>query len=440
MGPQSVQPETLEERLIYWAIVGTWGFWLLGALYVLSPLLGFGLVAIVIARALGLTGEPEMPRLAPAAVVWVLGMVAMLVALVVAHVDFELGLAQTIKSMFGWGKGWALLAVFILAGSAMRIRAEVVYRATGILAAQTLVIAPVFVLAGTIGLPAELYVSPLRAIGGPGPEFFDVSLYTIDDTSGRLRWRFFAPWSTAAAFLAGIGFMFALYDRLPAWKVVGIVSAVVVCIMAGSRLSVVAMPVMLVMVIAISNARRPVVLAGIGLIAAALVLMSDEVVMAYQDLNEAFTAARAASSRVRATLASIAYHRWITEAPVFGHGIVERGPKLVHYMAIGSHHTWHGLLFVKGAVGFVALAVPLAWSFVELSLKAQADRVARAALGVVIAVIVFSFGDNLEIVAYLVWPGLVVVGIAHGRALRNPYVAYLGQASGSRSSLAPTSA
>jgi hypothetical protein len=152
--------------------------------------------------------------------------------------------------------------------------------------------------------------------------------------------------------------------------------------------------------------------------------------MAYQDFNDAFTAARAASSRVRATLASIAYHRWMTEAPWFGHGIVERGPLLVQYMAIGSHHTWHGLLFVKGAVGFVALAVPLAWSFVELSLKAQADRVARAALGVVIGFIVFSFGDNLEIVAYLVWPGLIVIGIAHGRRLRSPYVAYLGQSNG----------
>lgn len=428
MGPQSVQPETLEERLIYWAIVGTWGFWLLGALYVLSPLLGFALVVIIVARALGLMGEPEAPRLVPAAIVWMLGMAAMLVALVIAHIDFELGAGQTIKSIFGWGKGWALLAVFILVGTCMRIRPEVVYRATGLLAAQTLVIAPVFVLAGNIGLPAELYVSPLRVIGGPGPEFFDVTLYTIDDTTGRLRWRFFAPWSTTAAFLAGIGFMFALYERWPVWKVVGIVSAVVVCIMAGSRLSIVAMPLMLVMVIVISNARRPAILAGLGMLAAALVLMTDDVVMAYQDFNDAFTAARAASSRVRATLASMAYYRWMTEAPVFGHGIVERGPMLVHYMAIGSHHTWHGLLFVKGAVGFVALAVPLAWSFVELSLKAQADRVARAALGVVIAIIVFSFGDNLEIVAYLVWPGLVVVGIAHSRRLRSPYVSYLGQA------------
>lgn len=426
MGPQYLQPETLEERLIYWTIVGTWGLWLLGALYVVAPVLGFVLVGIVCVRTLGLTGEPHRLELPAGAIVWIAGMAAMLVALVVAHLDFELGPEQTLKSMVGWGKGWALLAVFILVGAVMRIRAAIVYRATGILGAQTLVLAPVFVLAGVVGLPAELYVSPLRMIGGPGPEFFDVTLYAIDDTTGRLRWRFFAPWSTAAAFLAGIWFVFALYERRPTWKLVGIAAALVVCVMAGSRLSVVAIPLMFVTVLLISNVRRPELLAGIGLCAVVLVLFNDDVMVAFIDVEEAFTSARAASSRVRAALASIAYHRWETEAPLFGHGIVERGPHLVQFMAIGSHHTWHGLLFVKGIVGLLGLALPLAWSFIELSAKAQVDRVARAALGVVLALVLFSFGDNLEIVAYLVWPGLVVVGIAHARPLRSPYAASLG--------------
>ena len=131
---------------------------------------------------------------------------------------------------------------------------------------------------------------------------------------------------------------------------------------------------------------------------------------------------------MRAALASIAYHRWVTEAPVFGHGIVERGPHLVQYMPIGSHHTWHGLLFVKGAVGFLGLAIPLAWSIVELALKAQADRVARAGLGVMLAFAAVLVrrqpGDRrLSDLAghdgrrHRAWRG----------RLRNPFTAYLGQ-------------
>jgi hypothetical protein len=424
---RELQPETPEERLIYWTIVSTWGLWLLGSLYVVGPVLGYTLLAIILARALGLLESPiEVSRMPVGVVLWCVGMLAMLLALVVAHLDFELGLLQLVKSSIGWAKGWALLAVFVLAGALLKIRAAVVYRATGILAAQSLMLAPVFFLASIVGLPSDLYVSPLRFVGGPGPEFFDVTLYAMSDTSGAVRWRFYSPWSTAAAFIAGIGFVFALYERWRAWQVVGVVSAIVVCFMAGSRTSVIALPAIVVLVLMISNVRRPAIFIALAAVAAVAILFVDQIVAGVQDFEETLRSARAASSRVRAALGRIAYHRWETEAPVFGHGIVERGPHLVQYMAIGSHHTWHGLLFVKGAVGFLALAIPLAWSIAELALKAQVDRVARAGLGVLLALVLFSFSDNLEIVSYLIWPGMVIVGIAHARRLRNPFAGFLG--------------
>jgi hypothetical protein len=39
MVAERIKPRTPEESLIYWAIVGTWGLWLLGALYHALPLL-----------------------------------------------------------------------------------------------------------------------------------------------------------------------------------------------------------------------------------------------------------------------------------------------------------------------------------------------------------------------------------------------------------------
>lgn len=427
MASYALQPETLEERLIYWTIVSTWGFWLMGALMLVGPALGYGLLAIVISRALGLDGNTATIRRVPAgAAMWVVGMLAMLVALVVGHFDFEIAEEYLVKSSLGWAKGWALLALFVLAGAVLRIRAEVVYRATGILALQTLALAPFFMIAPQIGLPSSLYVSPLSVIGGPGPEFFDVTLYVTGDTSGRTRWRFFSPWATAAAFLAGIAFIFALYERKRVWLLIGVICSLVVCTMAGSRISVVVLPMTVALILMISNARRPGMILLGAVLAATAVLATDDLVMAYEDMTDAFNRARADSSRVRAALANIAYHRWWTEAIWFGHGAVERGPHLVEYMLIGSHHTWHGLLFVKGIVGFAGLAIPMAWSFVELALKAQTDRVARAGLGVLIAVLLFSLADNLEIVAYIVWPGFLVVGIGLGRRLMSPYRSRLG--------------
>lgn len=427
MVAQPVRPETLEEKIVYWTIASTWGLWLLGALYIVGAAIGYILLLLFLARHVGLRDDnPAQPIHVPFAVLlWCLGMAAMLLALVVGHLDFGLGMGQTIKSSIGWAKGWALLAVLPLAGALLAIRAAVVYRAMNLAALQTLLLIPVFVFAGLVGLPQHLYTSPLVIVGGVGAEFFDVTLYAIDDTTGDLRWRFFGPWSTATAFFAGFGLLMAVFDRSWAWKVIGVSAALAICWMAGSRSSIVALPVVAIGVVVLSHLHLPKIWFAAAFAVVVLVLSFDTLLMIYQDSQEAFNAARAASSRVRATLNHIGYHRWLTEAFWFGHGVVERGPHLVQFMPIGSHHTWYGLLFVKGLVGFLALAIPLAYTAVDLALKAQCDRVARCALGIVLAIVIFSFADNIEIVTYLIWPGLLLIGIALRRPFRNPYAAPL---------------
>jgi hypothetical protein len=130
-----------------------------------------------------------------------------------------------------------------------------------------------------------------------------------------------------------------------------------------------------------------------------------------EKFSEQFAAARKDSSRVRAALGRIAIYRWQTEAPIWGHGIVESGPHMVEYMPIGSHHTWYGLLFVKGIVGFVALAIPMIYSFVDLLIKSQRSDTAKLGLTMILVIFLYTFGENLEILAYLYWPGLIVIGM-----------------------------
>jgi hypothetical protein len=153
-------------------------------------------------------------------------------------------------------------------------------------------------------------------------------------------------------------------------------------------------------------------------------IIAQNIIDAINAFSEAFSKSRAGSSRVRATLGRIAAYRWETEAQIWGHGVVERGPHLVEYMPIGSHHTWFGLLFVKGAVGFGALAFPLFWSFVTLLIKAQEIPLARVGLSMVLILFMYTFGENLEILAYLYWPGLVMMGIAFKSTLESSTLAY----------------
>jgi hypothetical protein len=115
---------------------------------------------------------------------------------------------------------------------------------------------------------------------------------------------------------------------------------------------------------------------------------------------------------VRRVLKEIAGHRWETEAPIWGHGAIEAGPHVVEFMPIGSHHTWFGLLFIKGLVGFYSLVIPMVLSFVVLLIKSQRSQTARVGLGILFTLFLYTFGENLEILAYLYWPGLIVMGIA----------------------------
>ncbi|RTL73197.1 MAG: O-antigen ligase domain-containing protein [Hyphomicrobiales bacterium] len=423
MGPTNLQPQTLEERIVYWAIVCTWGVWLLGGLYILAPVLGWVLATIAVARHL--TNASPRAQRALGCDVWLVSAGIMAIGLIVGHCDFDLGFDQTLKSFIGWMKGWALMALFMYVGAKLSIRPHILYRATNILGAQTLVLVPIFVAAALLRVPATLYVSPLEIVGGPGPEFFNVELYGISPDGGGARWRFFAPWAPAAAFIASIAIVFASYDKRFLWKATGIVSALAVCVMSQSRLALIAVPFVALMIVTLANLKRPMVFALGMLVCLAVLPFASELMSFADDTIAQFHNARAASSRVRSILQSIALHRWWNEAPIWGHGIVEKGPHLVEFMKIGSHHTWNGLLYIKGIVGFAALALPLAWSVLEMIAKAQADRVARLALGVLLTLLFFSFGENLEILIYLFWPGMIVVGIASRRRFVQPYHAFM---------------
>ena len=147
-----------------------------------------------------------------------------------------------------------------------------------------------------------------------------------------------------------------------------------------------------------------------------LSLTFDQIILGVSSAISTFKNARADSTRVRATLQRIAEERWREEALWFGHGRVAPGPHLVEYMPIGSHHTWYGLLFVKGLTGFFALLIPLILQILISLADAISSTRGRLPLGFSFVVILLSFGENIEIQAYLLWPGLMIWGI-HAREL-----------------------
>lgn len=411
-------PPAVEDRIVFYALALTWPIYLVGGLYVMGPVLGVGLTGLLCARAYvsGSALSSYAPVKIPVGVwIWALGMVFMLLALQIAHASEGLGLGKTIKSTIGWAKGWALFALFPLIGACMNVRLETILRGAGYVALGTLLATPILVAAPMLGLPEVVFVSPLKIVGGPGPEFFAVQLYSIEPTDGSSRWRFFTPWSPAAGLIGNMFLLFALADKRRFWKTIGVLAALSMIILSKSRLALAAALFIWPLVMMLKEVRRPSLwfLAALGLLAVMPFLQG--LLDGLEGMLNSVKSMRADSTRVREVLGEIAVERWWNEAPVWGHGVVERGPHLVEYMPIGSHHTWYGLLFVKGAVGAIALLVPLVWSLIEFSLQTiMRSRAGQLALAMTVLMTFYSIGENLEILAYLMWPGLLVMGIAMG--------------------------
>ena len=408
-------PHNPAERLVYRTMVLTWPFYAVGALYVVGPVLAWvmgGLAVLVLYLGPAVRHDLRATGPVPGLIwLWILGMAVMLVALWVGHLDWGLGVKQTIKSSIGWAKGWALLALFPLAGAVLPIRRAILIRGQCIIGAWTLALAPLLLVAPYIGLPERVFTSPLKAIGGPGPEYFSVFLFTFDPASWTPRWQFYAPWSPFAALLGVVMVLFALEEKERKWMLAGVGAGILMILASKSRMGLVGL-----VACTIGPRMMPLVLRSgawyvIAALTASLAVLGTALITLAQDAVSTFKGARADSTRVRETLQRIASERWQNEAVWFGHGTVHPGSHAVEYMPIGSHHTWFGLLFVKGLVGFMALLVPLALhTLVVLSDAARHPR-GRLPMGILMTIVLLSFGENLEIEAYMLWPGLVLLGV-----------------------------
>lgn len=403
---QKLKPENLEETVVWYALRYTLLFYFTGVLYVVAPVIGWGLLFLLFIYWF----EGKNNIVIPAGVwIWAAGMIVMLVALLAGHFNFELGLGKTIKSTFGWAKGWALLAVFPFL-ACLDIRPELITRAVMQLCKQCLFLIPIVLVLPYIGVPGELFTSPLKAVADE--TFFLVQLYGRSP-EGAPRWSLFTPWAPALGLVGNIYFALSMYEKNVRYKWMGLITAVLMVLISQSRMGLLCLLMLPFLRWGLSRLTKVWVILLLAVAAPVAGILYVPTVEAVDNTLSAIHSARAESSRVRGTLASIAIYRWRAEAPVFGHGIVEDGPHLVEEMPIGSHHSWYGLLFVKGVIGFMALLIPMLYSLLAALLKVQSNPRAAPGLQIILILFMYSLTENLETLVYLYWPALIVLGLMH---------------------------
>ena len=410
MQSQTNYQGTVEEKLICWALVLTYPIYAIGGLYITGSALGWIVLGIVILRAL-VEGENSFKQVPIIVWLWGLGMLVMLISLWVGHTDWSLGTNQTIKSTVGWAKGWALLGVFPILGAVVDLKPERLIRAICVVAKHSAIFGMITFIIYLSGLPGLLFISPLQILGGAGDNFFMVSLYGLNPETAAGRWQFFAPWATAAGLLSCIFVIFCLQEKDKVWKSWGLAGCVMMALLSQSRAGWVVFIIIIPLFLFTRQLRNPWLLLGLGFLLPIILLLGEPIYEWGTDAFQQVRDSRPASTRVRAALENLALQRWRDEAPIWGHGMVESGIKLVEFMPIGSHHTWFGLLFVKGLVGLIALAIPMVLSFIYLLVFSFHNLQARSAMCLLVVLFCYSFFENLEILAYLYWPALFWLGM-----------------------------
>lgn len=410
----SIKPQNFEEKLVWYTIIGTYVLYFIGAQFVWVPVLAYFLALYLGKKIWNQTATiPLAERITiPVSVwVWIVAMLIMEIALIMAHINFELGLVKIIfTTVNSWARTWLLMALFPLIGC-LNIRPKIIYRAACILCLQSLILTIICYSLYLLHIPSFAYLSPLQVFRGAA-DYYAVNLFISAEGGTQFRLQLFTNFANSLGLVGCVYFWLTTQESNKKWRWIGMIGAIAMVLGSGSRLTILGLAVVPVIVFFLTNFTWPVQVAT-SVVCLITGMVAPQIIKFIEDLYySVIKGYRSSSERVRSQLKVVALERW-SEAPIWGHGVVaEYGPKSTENMPIGSHEQWTDLLYVKGLVGFVTFLFAMLWSFSVLVIKAQKLASARAALGIYFAFLVATFGVDIENAAIYYWPGLVLTGIA----------------------------
>lgn len=436
MNSSSVKPQNLPESIVWYYIIATYVIYLLGAHYFLTAFMGSVLLFCLVKKwwnQTSYTPETDKIVISPVAWLWLGAILIIELALIVGHLNYDLGIGQAIKSSSHWFRTWAIFAIFPLAGH-LKIRPQIIYRAVCILCLQSIIAMALGTILTLLHFPELTYVSPLIVSGGDIEHYQVIPFQTVIEN----RLQLFAPWETALGMAANIYFLFACQERNKTWRWIGIIGSIMMIVFTLSRLAIVCLPFVLVLVWYLTNFIRPWVQLTTSVLSFFGGLIAVNIIDSIKWFERTVNSIRKdsdSSSRTRDLIYAMTLNRWRNDAPIWGHALnAEQGPGALAHMPIGSHQTWYGLLYTHGLVGFIPFVAAIVWSLIDLLIKAQKDSEAKLALSILIVILMSSFTDNIQLFAYMYWAGLLMMGIVWSKYAAKQKVNqqdFLGQISNS---------
>jgi hypothetical protein len=416
---RSLQPQNFAERAIWYTIVLSYPLYFLGLVFPVNTTLPWLMLINVGLRfwqQTPWTPRHERIQIPPLVWVWTIAALTVLLAMYVGLMDFGYDTREIIRSTLNWMREWALFPICLTIGSCLNIRPQLIYRAVCNLCAQSIVMLMLCVGAYFAKLPDLIYDSPIERLTQNGKMFYEIRWYLIDVDSGSLRFSLFTPWAPALGLVACIYFLLTLQESNKFWKTIGIVGSTAMLLASVSRGAFIFLPLSILLIWLWVSANRAYLQLVVGFLVFWLGLFGFTAMQAFEGAVEGFKGARKSSSALRERLQTVAFDRWL-EAPMWGHGKQIQGPAVLKKMPLGSHHTWFGLLFSHGLVGFIAILIASGTTVLCLTIQAKQNPLARVGLGIMLLLLLTSLGENMEKLAYLIWPALVLVGMTLRRGL-----------------------
>jgi len=418
-----MKPKNFEERAVWYVILGTYPIYFLGLHYTVNAWLAWVLLFFLAKKWWEQSDETPLDEQVyiPWIIwLWIIAMIVMLVVTVVGLVNFNYPNTALASSFLTWTRQWSILALYPLAGCCLKIRPELVCRAVCILALQNLIFTPLSYLSYLLKLPDLIYNSPLELLE-KGSVFYRVLLYVIDYDTQTFRLTLYAPWPPALGLICMVILIFAVAERDLKWKTIGIISSLTCMYLSATRTCYIALPMTMLIMFIVDNFAKVYFSFLAGFASFVFAIASDRLVHLFHDLKDKFRGTRVSSSRVRDVLARIGLRRW-RESRIWGHGRPGPGNNATAQMPIGTHHTWIGLLFTKGLIGFFAFLIPVVASLFILLYRFKQNQTAKVGLSFLIAFLFFSTTETIESMAYCCWPGLLIMGAAFREGYKQPVI------------------
>ncbi|MEO1339614.1 MAG: O-antigen ligase family protein [Cyanobacteria bacterium J06635_13] len=413
---QQIQPQNIPEQIVWYLAIAILPLYLIGSLYIVVPLVGTLLTLYALWQwRVQTSATPLLDRvyISPTAWVWLAALLVIGLALIVSHLNFDLGFGQIIFSTVNnWYRRWAIIPMFILGGHFV-IRPRLMYRAACIIALEAAGLIVIGTILTNLGLPKFMYSSPLEVFGG-GSDHYQIHLL---QNALKDRIYAFTPWYTATGTLGNFCFFLAWEEKAAKWRLAGLISALILIAVSQSRAALLCIPFVLVVVWLVRNIVHPQIQLVSSFACFILGIFAFQIGKIINFAQEQFTNFRGRdslySSRIRSILYRATIKEWWNEAPIWGHGRVEEtGPRFIANMPLGTHNTWLGTLYTFGLVGFTALAIACCFTFFNLIIRARDSDTTRVGLCLFISLFVSSFTDSVEYVNYAYWFALVFIGIS----------------------------